>query len=84
MDESQQDEVKSCLEKALEQCNNSDLIQTILNLAEFMDHSEKVITSPTIWLYSYSSSCLIFLLGAFLKQCLTVLGSFADKRRTVE
>uniref|UniRef100_A0A158R4T6 Serine/threonine-protein kinase TOR n=1 Tax=Syphacia muris TaxID=451379 RepID=A0A158R4T6_9BILA len=41
LDESQQDEVKSCLQKALEQCNNSDLIQTILNLAEFMDHSEK-------------------------------------------
>lgn len=40
--EKQQNDITDNLLKALETSQHPDVIQTILNLAEFMDHSEKV------------------------------------------
>ena len=42
MDEQRQENVTMQLSIALCQSDNADIKQTILNLAEFMDHSEKV------------------------------------------
>ena len=42
LDEAGMDLVSSQLSRALSHSDNADIVQTILNLAEFMDHSEKV------------------------------------------
>lgn len=48
LDEIQQKDLETNLKMALDGSRHTDIIQTILNLAEFMDHSEKVSTSfPT-------------------------------------
>lgn len=39
-----QNDLTSSLFEALKHSNHADVIQTILNLAEFMDHSEKVFS----------------------------------------
>ena len=41
LDEQRQETVTSELSRALQDSGNADIKQTILNLAEFMDHSEK-------------------------------------------
>lgn len=41
LDEVQQKDLENNLKSALDNSNHTDIIQTILNLAEFMDHSEK-------------------------------------------
>lgn len=42
LDEMQQRDLEANLKYALDSSGHTDIIQTILNLAEFMDHSEKV------------------------------------------
>lgn len=42
LDEMQQRDLETNLKYALDFSNHTDITQTILNLAEFMDHSEKV------------------------------------------
>ena len=58
--EQQQDELVRCLEQALRPQNIPEITQTILNLAEFMEHCDKVLSMAI----SLTHHDLMFCLGS--------------------
>lgn len=73
LDEMQQRDLETNLKYALDSSNHTDITQTILNLAEFMDHSEKVsiaifLVETIICIYFTLFSKILLLNFSFLKE----------------
>lgn len=65
LDESQQTDLDENLKIALDSSNHTDIVQTVLNLAEFMDHSEKVCFCSHLFHLPRTLFIEIIVLGSF-------------------